>query len=141
PHATLISDGACGAIITWEDYRDYPIVHIYAQHVDAGGRSVWNPGGVLLSNPGSDQQEPNIVADGHGGALLSWVDYLNQSGSGIFSQRIDSSGTALWTPGGALVAVGPGPRIEPVALVNPDGDFVVAWSDCRTGPSQNGGSD
>ena len=64
----IISDGAGGAIITWEDARN---VHfdIYAQRVDAHGNVLWKKDGFSICSAPENQNRPRIVSDGAGGAI------------------------------------------------------------------------
>src|SRR6266508_1106606 len=42
----IVSDGAGGAIVAWQDLRTEFEYDIYVQRVNAGGAPVWQPGGV-----------------------------------------------------------------------------------------------
>ena len=69
----IVSDGAGGAIITWQDRRSGNN-DIYVQRVDALGVAKWGLDGVALCTAGNDQQYPQIVSDGAGGAIITWQD-------------------------------------------------------------------
>src|SRR5262249_51458747 len=64
---TIVSDGAGGAIVTWEDRRSSG-GDIYAQRVNAAGAPQWTSDGVALCTAANNQQSPTIVSDGAGGA-------------------------------------------------------------------------
>src|SRR5689334_14354709 len=81
-HAAITTDGAGGAIITWQDHRDAR-VNLFAQHVLAAGDvdAFWPADGrALLSDPNVLAQEtfglasPVMVSDRAGGAIVVWED-------------------------------------------------------------------
>ena len=83
----VVSDGSGGAIITWQDYRNGDNFDIYAQRVDANGIVKWTPNGVAICTASDDQDNPTIVSDGSGGAIITWEDYRNGN-SDIYAQRV-----------------------------------------------------
>src|SRR4030066_318122 len=48
----VVSDGAGGAIIVWEDFRTGGTTNydIYAQRIDAAGNALWTPNGTIICN-------------------------------------------------------------------------------------------
>ncbi|MBJ6725980.1 hypothetical protein [Geomesophilobacter sediminis] len=99
----LVSDGAGGAIIVWEDYRSGLIVSpdenmievnadIYAQRIAADGHAVWDDNGIAISTPEDDQMNPQIVADGTGGAIIVWQDFRSDTHYDIYAQRVFGNG-------------------------------------------------
>src|SRR5688572_10763663 len=100
----LVSDENGGVIITWmEASPDMTSSSIFAQHLSAAGTKLWAAGGIEISNGSGILTNPQIVADGNGGAIISWI---SQNGSVLrhYMQRISSSGQILLTPGGVLVS-------------------------------------
>ena len=77
PHLT--SDGSQGAIIYWKDFReDYgndTADAIYAQRIDADGKSLWTFNGVPVCTADGDQIAPRAIANGRSGAFIIWSDY------------------------------------------------------------------
>jgi hypothetical protein len=70
----LVSDGAGGAVLAWEDNRGgQGYEDIYAQRVDADGAMQWLADGVAVSTAALNQQHPDLVA-GAGGAIIAWTD-------------------------------------------------------------------
>ncbi|MBI4719696.1 MAG: hypothetical protein HY770_00350 [Chitinivibrionia bacterium] len=122
-----ISDGGGGAIITWRDHRSGQFGDIYAQRIDEYGNQLWTPGGIPICTTAEDQKEPVIVADGKGGAIIAWNDMRDPTFS-IYAQRIDSSGTRLWSPSGEHIFTGPWASV--IKEIVSDGDqgavFVLA---------------
>ena len=77
----LVSDGAGGTIITWEDERggDWDI---YAQRVDSDGERLWEnvPGsgdynGIPVCTAVNNQENPRLTTNGEGGAIITWQDF------------------------------------------------------------------
>ncbi len=121
-----ISDGAGGAIITWEDNRSSSYV-IYAQRVDAMGDPQWTPDGVLVSSPGSVNNAPQLIPDGAGGAIITW--YRNGD---ILAQRMNSNGSPQWTVGGVFVSIATGAQQIPTIASDNAGGAIITWQDNRT---------
>ena len=69
----ITSDGAGGAIVTWQDDRN-DNVDIYAQHIDASGTVQLTADGIPLCTATGGQQYPGIASDGVGGAVVAWQD-------------------------------------------------------------------
>src|SRR5687767_14318115 len=69
----ITTDGAGGAIITWYDMRNGTDFNIYAQRIDAAGVVQWTTDGEVICNAALAQTQPQIVSDGAGGAIISWV--------------------------------------------------------------------
>jgi len=128
-HSVIATDGAGGAIIAWEDYRSaYP--RTYAQRVGAGGTVAWTPGGVLICNLAVYQYHPRIIADGEGGAFVTWSD--DRSGSpDIIAQRIDANGASLWSPNGIVVCSANGTQYAAEPASDGMGGILVTWIDGR----------
>ena len=74
-YPTIVSDGAGGAIVTWQDCRSGTDCDIYAQRISAAGAVQWTANGVALCTATGDQDDPTIVSDGAGGAIVTWEDY------------------------------------------------------------------
>ncbi|MBI2472028.1 MAG: hypothetical protein HYV59_12430 [Planctomycetes bacterium] len=128
----IISDGAGGAIIAWEDARN---VHfdIYAQRIDAHGNVLWKKDGVSICAAPENQSRPRIVSDGAGGAFITWQDIRGGvSNSDIYAQRIDADGNPLWTKDGIPVCTEANAQNSPCIVTDGAGGAVVIWQDFRT---------
>lgn len=122
----MISDGAGGAFIAWDDERGDG--DIYAQHVNSAGNLQWAPGGLPVCSAVGRQSHVTLSPDGHGGVLLAWEDRRTGEGSDIYAQRISPEGTPLWDVDGVAFSTSVDFQQSPtIAAVDSDG-VVVAWS-------------
>jgi hypothetical protein len=91
----MVTDGAGGIIVTWEDFRYQPFVaDIFAQRLDGGGVALWAEDGVAISTAADWQWIPELVADGIGGAIVAWEDYRDGGSQyeEVYAQRIGADG-------------------------------------------------
>lgn len=125
----VVSDGAGGAIVAWEDSRNGN-TDIYAQRVDAAGVRQWRADGVALCIATGDQTGPMIVSDGAGGAIVTWQDARNGD-KDVYAQRVDASGTVMWTADGVALGAATGDQTDPVLATDGAGGAIVTWTDAR----------
>ena len=101
----IVSDGAKGAIITWEDERaGVSNKNIYAQKINSTGVVQWTPNGIVICNATGNQENEQMVSDDSNGAIITWED--NRPGStnqDIYAQKIDSEGITQWTTNGTVI--------------------------------------
>jgi len=137
----IINDGTGYVIITWQDFRNNNW-DIYAQRMDIiNGTPIWVSNGESVSEmTASDQMNPEIVADGLGGAIIVWTDFRNGTlNSDIYAQRINSSGdpVADWTTNGVPICTEVGEQKRPVItedlLYGTTMGAIIAWQDMRSG--------
>jgi len=126
----IASDGAGGAIITWEDYRTGGY-DVYAQRIDPNGYPLWTVNGVAVSTWLGSQSEPQIVSDGSGGAVIAWRDFRNGNWD-VYAQRIDANGSVLWSVGGVAVCTATGNIYDLQICSDGAGGAVIAWRDYRS---------
>lgn len=133
----VVSDGAGGAIMTWEDERVAGWV-VYAQRVNADGQLQWPTGapstvGAEVCSAAGIQWDISMVADPGGGALLAWEDGRNSAVTNfdIYAQRIDLSGAPRWTAGGIAASRADLGETDPVIASDGAGGAIVAWVDRR----------
>jgi len=132
-HATsIISDGNGGAIVTWEDARDYNNKDIYAQRINAGGTIQWTANGVAICTAINDQIFPTIVSDGIGGAFITWQDWRNGNFD-IYAQRINADSTVRWTANGVAICTAAGNQNVPTIVGDGNGGAIITWHDNRNG--------
>jgi hypothetical protein len=129
----IASDGAGGAIITWFENRNEIDYDIYAQRVNASGNPLWTPDGVAICSAARDQEYPDIVSDGVGGAIIVWSDYRSMTNYDVFAQRVDASGNALWTPDGLAVCTAMENQQTTAIVTDGEGGVIIVWCDQRNG--------
>ena len=134
---TIVSDGARGAIVTWQDYRGGTNYNIYAQRVDSVGVPQWTADGVALCTAAGNQIHPKIASDGAGGAIVTWQDYRGGTASDIYAQRVNAAGVPQWTADGAALCTAANDQYEPVIISDGAGGAIVAWPDLRSFPLYN----
>lgn len=83
----LCSDGAGGAIITWQDQRG-PEQNIYCQRVNATGSIKWDSDGYKVYYGDADTRGPRIVSDSEGGSIMVWYHYESTLDYGYRAQRV-----------------------------------------------------
>ncbi len=131
----LVSDGAGGAIITWEDMRNGPS-DIYAQRVLASGAvdAAWPVNGRAVCSAASDQGQQQIVTDGAGGAIITWVDYRGVN-TDIYAARVTSAGVvdAAWGVNGRAVCTQAAGQTQPQLIADGAGGVFICWQDGRSG--------
>ena len=128
----IISDGAGGAIIAWEDARD---VHfdIYVQRIDARGNILWQKEGVPVCTAPENQKRPRLVSDGDGGAIIVWHDMRSGIGNyDIYAQRVDAEGSPVWIKDGIPVCDEMKEQNSPCIASDGAGGAIVVWEDFRT---------
>jgi hypothetical protein len=89
----LVSDGAGGAVIAWNDQRN-GTYDIYAQRFNAAGAVLWTLNGVgVCIQPTTTQTNPRLVPNRFGGVVASWPDTRpNGAGACIYAQGVSSTG-------------------------------------------------
>jgi hypothetical protein len=135
-NAQVVADGTGGTITVWQDTRNGS-TDIYAQRISATGTLLWAVDGVPLCNAAFDQQNPKIVTDGSGGAVIAWIDDRNGGGAGnydIYAQRINANGIVQWPADGVPVCTATGIQNNQQLLADNSGAIIV-WSDGRGGSS------
>ncbi len=132
----LVADGAGGAIVTWTDNRNSNN-DLYAHHVLSTGvaDASWTFNGSAVCVQPNDQWNPSIVADGAGGAIVTWNDFRNGSHNDIYAQHVRSVGGVdpNWPANGRLLCGAANPQWNPIAVSDGAGGAVVAWQDYRSG--------
>jgi len=128
----LVPDAAGGAIITWYDNRagNYDI---YAQRINAAGVVQWTVDGVAICTATGNQNAQQIIADGSGGAIITWSDGRGGGpNADILAQRINASGTTLWTSQGASICNATSLQNTPSLISDGNGGAIISWEDWRS---------
>ncbi|MBL7959600.1 T9SS type A sorting domain-containing protein [bacterium] len=132
----ILADGSGGAIVAWEDMRGGTDYDIYAQRLNAAGIRQWAAGsdsnGFVICSASSQQTRPLITADGAGGGIITWTDFRGGNND-IYSQRVNSAGSVLWTTDGVAVCTATGNQNIPVVSSVAGGGAIIAWEDEDSG--------
>lgn len=129
----VVMDGSGGAIVTWSDERSGEYQKdIYAQRIDGNGVVLWVQNGVTVCTADSVQWAPELIADGHDGAIITWCDYRS-GGTDIYVQRIDLSGVAMWTADGVSICTAADEQRYPEIVTDGYGGAIIVWEDWRVG--------
>lgn len=120
-----VKDNNGGAFITWSDDR-LDNEHIYAQHLDSWGNSLWLTDGICLE-PDEMNTARSVIQDGADGCIVSY-DNQYSSTRNVYIQRLSSAGNPVWT---APICIGDDASNEmedqsQLLLIN-NNEFVVAW--------------
>ena len=148
-------DGAGGALISWSAIWFLPLEgQVRVQRIDSTGKSLWTANGVVVVDSDvvggrtdawtSFELNSSVDTDGNGGAILAWNDWRNEltippapvSGNDdVFAQRVDSTGSILWTANGILLppfivgSTAPGSQRFPETVSDGNGGAVVTYQD------------
>lgn len=131
----IVSDGAGGAILTWQDSRNGATnVDVYAQRISSAGISQWTMNGVAVCTAIDYQQGVKICAGNAGTSFIVWHDYrAGSTNADIYVQRLNASGTLLWTANGVVVCNATGNQVNPQLVHEAGQGVTIAWDDFRAG--------
>lgn len=130
PH--IVSDGAAGAIIAWEDQRDDADGDIFAQRVLADGSIGWQVNGLPVCTILGEQRDLVMASTTGGSAIAAWMDA--RSGEyDIYAEKILQDGSMSWGSGGSATAVVDisGEQTKPKLVSDNNGGAILAWRDGR----------
>jgi hypothetical protein len=142
---SAISDGSGGAIIVWQGEKG-----IHVQHINDSGQPLWKEGGIQVSEASGrlDPYAPpqttfTLVADGAGGAIITWDDKSGRPKDWknpayydpipFYSQRTDSNGEFLWKD--VVIASGDAGLYGgefPIVVADGTGGAIFAWNNYKT---------
>jgi len=130
----IISDGAGGAIIAWQDTRNALYCAIYAQRIDSTGNVLWTTNGVTICSADA-AYGVDLCTDGtQGGAILTWMDWRSGNNDyDIYVQKIDSTGSIQWTSNGIRICNANGIQNKPQICTDMNGGAIIVWQDYRGG--------
>ena len=129
----LVSNGAAGAIVAWEDYRSGQ-VDIYAQRVLATGAvdPAWPAGGLAVALNWGDQDAAVLAVDGNGGAFAAWGQW-NGGTRDIVVRHLLASGALdpVWPANGRFLIGDFYDQSSPAIVADGAGGAIVSWDDLR----------
>lgn len=128
----IVSDGAQGAVIVWEDSINGNW-DIFVQHINAFGAVQWTSGGVAVCTAAGDQINPRVTADATGSFYVAWQDKRNGNDYDIYCQKLNASGAAQWTTNGISVSNATNSQLNPKIAIDNAGYLLLAWQHYNTG--------
>lgn len=132
-NARLVSDGAGGAYIAWQDKRGGIDYDIYAQHLNASGTPLLVADGIAICNAIDKQTDPKIVSDRFGGAIITWQDKRGGISYDVYAQRLNSSGVIQWLSNGAAVCTADSSQTSIDLTSDYISGTIITWRDKRNG--------
>jgi hypothetical protein len=125
-----VSDANNGVIIVWDDNRNDASTKddIYAQRFNASGVRKWALYGISICNSANAQKNSTITDVGNGQAIITWED-RRMGNHDIYAQKIDSSGTILWTTNGIAVCSKTTKQQSPKIASDNAGGAIIVWED------------
>ena len=126
----LVDDGAGGGIVGWTDFV-FGNEKLYVQRIDGNGTPLWDAIGVAVCGAPGNQETPQMIPDGAGGAIVTWTDLRNPIDPDIYAQRINASGVIQWGLNGASVCTASEMQTGPGVAPDGAGGAIIAWNDRR----------
>ena len=130
-YASVVTDGAGGVIVAWEDNRGTD-ADVYAQRIDGIGSAQWLPDGEPVCTMTGLQNAIVIATDAAGGACVAWQDGRG-SNTDVYAQRVNSLGATMWMTDGVVVSAAPDEQWIPAIAPDGSGGAYIVWQDERTG--------
>lgn len=90
PNAEITVNGEGTAIVAWQDNPNGDF-DIFTQFISAAGNRLFSDP-IATATANGDQQNPILVDDRHGGAVVVWQDF-RAGDSDIYAQRVNVKGT------------------------------------------------
>jgi len=128
-HSAMVSDQAGGGILLWAEG-----FQLRAQRLDGGGAFQWPADGIVVCPEAIATNWPQMISDSSGGAIICWHDERSVNGD-VYAQRLDASGTRLWSIDGVPVCTDLARQTHPRLQPDGAGGAIIAWSDHRNSPS------
>ena len=132
----ITTDGSGGAIVAWSHYKDgVTFYDIFAQRINATGVVQWTNGGVPVCVAANGQQDPCVVPDGAGGAIIAFTDLRDEdiTSYDLYAQRVNAAGIKQWAATAVPVDVSEGDLFD-LSMVSDGGDgAIVSFIDGRAG--------
>jgi hypothetical protein len=120
----VAADAAGNFLVVWSDFND-----VFARRYDPAGVAQ-GPAFMVNAYTTGQQTEPSVAADGAGNFVVVWEDESARdgSGSGVFGQRLDGTGSPLGTDF-QVNTYTTFDQSYPVVAANGEGSFMVFWWD------------
>ena len=90
-NAQMISDGAGGTFVVWQDFRTDTLADVYAQRFDMSGNRLWGNNGVAVCTVADAQESPVLCSNGSGGIIVAWQDRRSTTNYDIYAQALNGN--------------------------------------------------
>ncbi len=126
-HLQIIPDGGGGVMVGWIAHYCSSQTSVKVKSLDSSGYYRWD----RTLDWGDNQHSIQIVSDGSGGVIVTWMDdRYNRTSTDIYAQRLDSSGMNQWTSYGGISVSTRGSQQSGLATISDDaGGIIATWYD------------
>ncbi|MFW9866589.1 MAG: hypothetical protein ACFFEN_10880 [Candidatus Thorarchaeota archaeon] len=130
--ATIINDGAEGAVITWYSKNLLAATgeNIFSQRINSSGILQWPINGVPICT-NINVLQPKTCIDSTGGAIITWTDFRNSPDYHVYTQRVNGSGITVWITNGTTICTTSANQIDQIICDDGIGGAIIAWLDDR----------
>jgi hypothetical protein len=139
----IVSDGAGGAYVAWQDYRKGTEYDVYVQHITGNGTifndARWLVDGIGVCTAANSQFYPQVAQDGGGGVYVAWQDFRTGGENHIFAAHLNANGSLAtnWPANGTPVCQAQYSQYYPVVASDGGTGVFVAWQDYRDGSTNH----
>jgi hypothetical protein len=123
----ITSDGAGGLLVTWYEDSTDGTGNVRVQRLNASGTALWASNGLRVCT-GVSVENPQVVSDGAGGAIVAWHDARFSDTVEVYAQHVNAAGQIQWAANG--VDVSKSYAIEdydPQMVSDGAGGAFIAW--------------
>ncbi|MCW3090082.1 MAG: C-terminal target protein [Ferruginibacter sp.] len=141
PNLVVVSDGASGAVVAWNESLIFSGVE-HAQRITGAGTLSWGTNGITV-NPATDIATGAYMAtDANGDYIFCWSGINFSNEAFVRAQKINNAGAPLWDAAGVPVCTNPdsGPIFP--GIIKSDGtNMILFWIDSRNVVNGNDNTD
>lgn len=135
----LAPDGLGGVFVIYDQHRN-GATDLHVQRLSANGEVHlgWPSSGIPIATGPPDQWAADALSDGNGGVYIAWQGVGATTGTDLYAQRIDASGSvaAGWPQSGLIVGGAPEEQNGAVMASDGIGGIYIAWNDRRSGTGE-----
>ena len=118
-------------VVLWTDTHVGGVLRVFGHRLSSAEAPVGSD--FQISTAGAEDRYPDVVGDGSGGYLVTWVkNSVPNIGKDVYARRYDASDTPLG-PELQLNTYTTGDQTAVSAVSLPDGTFWVGWANLHTG--------
>ncbi len=131
-NTNIITDNTGGALIGWTDVRN-SITGFYVQRFNNTGTKLFNANDVSVfgNNLDINSDAPSAIIDSDGNYVYITPKSSTTLGNGaLYTQKVSTTGTTLWTAGGVLVSNSAGNKSSPTLTLTGN-KMIALWEDFR----------